>query len=66
MNLIMRITLVLLAQYSCVANAEILAEIELEPSSAVQIKPLLASAELQQAGWRNYQLIIRNPARLAA
>lgn len=65
MNLIMRITLVLLAQYSCVANAEILAEIELEPSSAVQIKPLLASAELQQAGWRNYQLIIRNPARLA-
>jgi hypothetical protein len=65
MNLIMRIVLAFLAQYICVANAEILAEIELQASSAVKIKPLLDSAELQQAGWRNYQLIIRNPARQA-
>lgn len=49
---------------SCGARCEVLAEIVVGPDGTPEIVPLLKRGQLQQAGWRSYELLIRNPSQL--
>ena len=50
---------------SCGARCEILAEILLAADGSPAMKVGSDTPQLQQAGWRSYQLLVRNPSQLA-